>query len=620
MVSRQPSFDTIVERDVRVSMRDKTVLFADVYHPRAEGRYPSILVRTSYNKDAADSSIDPYYFASRGYGVVIQDVRGRYKSGGDYYHGISEVEDGYDTVEWVASQSWCNGMVGMTGISYLAAVQCAAAISGTPHLLSLFHTKAPADYYQNGYRRGGAFLMYHIPIILMFATSGREAQGDTVLMKALEDAYSNAPDWMRSWPPKRGQTILSRTPWLEDWLFDMMNHGDYDEFWKRVPLWQVVEHFDKFGPIAAHFLGGWYDKYNESPLYTGLSKRKMKSLKLLMGPWTHLDTNRYAGDVDFGEDAAMTYSQYLELQLGWFDSTIGGGTGMKQPPVKIFVMGGGTGRKTVEGRLDHGGRWRYENEWPLARAKNASYYLRSGGLLTAEADMVDSSSTSYVYDPKNPVPTIGGTSYFTQMLPMGQGINPKALEKGVPRSRMRIFVPFGAHDQRERAEYFGCSRNLPLSFRHDVLVFQTAPLVESTEVTGTAYVRLYASSSAIDTDFTARLIDVYPPNEDYPDGYAMNLTDSVIRARYRNGFQKSELMNPGEVYEFVINLPPTSNLFATGHRIRLDVSSSNFPQFDPNPNTGELYMQGGRCVIAVNTVYHDKVRPSCVSLPIIPNL
>jgi putative CocE/NonD family hydrolase len=185
---------------------------------------------------------------------------------------------------------------------------------------------------------------------------------------------------------------------------------------------------------------------------------------------------------------------------------------------------------------------------------------------------------------------------------------------------MRIFVPFGAHDQRERAEYFGCSRNLPLSFRHDVLVFQTAPLVESTEVTGTAYVRLYASSSAIDTDFTARLIDVYPPNEDYPDGYAMNLTDSVIRARYRNGFQKSELMNPGEVYEFVINLPPTSNLFATGHRIRLDVSSSNFPQFDPNPNTGELYMQGGRCVIAVNTVYHDKVRPSCVSLPIIPNL
>jgi hypothetical protein len=593
-------------------MRDGALLMADVYRPASgeknQARFPTVLVRTSYDKGNVISQMDPELFVRHGYAVVAQDVRGRYQSEGEFYHGIYEVDDGYDTVEWIAQQPWSDGQIGMTGRSYLAAVQTAAAISNAPHLTSLFHVKAPGNYYQDGYRRGGAFLMYLTNIIFMFAATAQEALDDPVLGQSLLQAYELGGEWLDRWPLKKGRTPLSQVPQYERWLLDMVNHVDCDAFWNDVPMWQSQDYVDQHADVPGYYVGGWYDKYREDTIYRALSSsHKHQPLKLLMGPWTHLDFDCSAGDVDFGPEAAISFTEYNALQLRWFDGTLKGAQNgiLEEPLVKIFVMGGGDGRKTPTGKLNHGGRWRFEHEWPLARTQYTPYYLHPDGLLAPGPSAAEEAASTYHYDPRDPVPTIGGSSYF--------------LKGTDPATGQRIlFVPYGAHDQREQPEFFGCSTHLPLALRHDVLVFETPPLEQDVEVTGPVQVKLWIQSSAIDTDFTAKLIDVYPPNADYPDGYAMNLTDSILRVRYRDGFEKGKLMEPGRVYEVNIDLPPIANLFQKGHRIRVDVSSSNYPAHDRNPNTGEPYITGAHCVVAENTVYHDKARPSHVLLPIIP--
>ena len=608
LASKKEEFDVFVERDVPVEMRDGEKLIADVYRPArsgepVEGRFPVILIRTSYNKDNAQKQLDYESFVRWGYVVVIQDVRGRYKSGGSHYHGVAEAEDGYDTIEWIALRPWSNGRVGMTGISYLGAVQAAAAAINPPHLASVFHVKAPANYYQNGFRHHGTFLMYTLPIAFMWAESSKLALEDPVLRKAAHDPWKKSSEWLSRMPLKRGLTPFSSDAETERWFFDVMTETDYSDFWKKVPLWQPEEFFDDYKDIPGYYVAGWYDLYREEVFYTGLSKRKQSRIKLLMGPWTHMDWNRYAGEVDFGQAAEMSYDEYNAVQRNWFDATLRDRkTGsLTEPPVKIFVMGGGDGRRNSDGRLNHGGRWRIENDWPLPRTRYTKYYFHAGGTLST-ARPGDEAASSFVYDPKNPVPTVGGTSYFLS-----------------DRSELKApFVPFGPYDQRENPEYFGCNSNLPLAARADVLVFMTSPLAADTEVTGPISVRLWASSSAVDTDFTAKLIDVHPPNEDYPEGFAMNLSDSILRMRYRNGFEKAELMTPGEVYEFVIDMPPTSNLFRKAHRIRVDISSSNYPAYDPNPNTGDPYMMGGKIVIAENSIHVDTQHPSHIVLPVIP--
>ena len=607
-VARKEEFDVFVEQDVPVRMRDGVELAADVYRPAQHSRavddkFPVILIRSSYNKDNAQKQLDYESFVRQGYAVVIQDVRGRYKSEGSHYHGVAEAEDGYDTIEWIAAQSWSNGRVGMTGISYLAAVQSAAAALNPPHLASLFHVKAPANYYQNGFRHGGVFLMYTLPIAFMMAGSNKLALGDPVLRKAVEDPWRQSSEWLPRMPLKRGLTPFSPDAETERWFFDMMTHTDYSEFWKKVPLWQPEEFFDDYKDIPGYYVAGWYDLYREESFYTGLSERKKSRIKLLMGPWTHMDWNSCAGEVDFGPEAGMSNEQYNAVQWSWFDATLRGSkTGaLTEPPVKIFVMGGGDGRRNSDGRLNHGGRWRLESDWPLQRTRYTKHYFHADGTLST-ARPGDETPARYVYDPKNPVPTVGGTSYFLD----------DRSERKAP------YVPFGPYDQRENPSYFGCNSNLPLSARADVLVFITAPLSADTEVTGPLSVRLWASSSAIDTDFTAKLIDVHPPNADYPEGFAMNLSDSILRMRYRDGFEKADLMTPGEVYEFVIDMPPTSNLFQKGHRICVDISSSNYPTYDPNPNTGDPYMIGGKSMVAENSIYLDAEYPSHIVLPIIP--
>jgi predicted acyl esterase len=311
-------------------------------------------------------------------------------------------------------------------------------------------------------------------------------------------------------------------------------------------------------------------------------------------------------DVDFGEASKWGVQRYFEEQLAWFDRFLpddAPGQPADEAPVRLFVMGGGSGRKTEEGKLDHGGSWRDEQEWPLSRAVPTTFLLRGDGSLSREAG--DDEPRHFTYDPEDPVPTIGGNYCAVgEIPPAGEGMEPMWMRLLNPALLMRNIMTPGPADQVESEAYF--TSRLPgrkLADRDDVLVYETEPLAEAVEVTGPSTVRLRIASSAVDTDFTAKLVDVYPPNEDYPDGYAMLVNDSIIRCRYRNGFEREELMEPGQEYDVTILLPPTSNVFAAGHRIRVDVSSSNFPRLERNPNTGEPIGRHSRMEVAEQTVF-----------------
>jgi putative CocE/NonD family hydrolase len=609
--SSEQKYQVFVERDITIPMRDGVDLIADAYRPAQDGKvvsgqFPVILIRTCYNKDTRLGIFlfDPEYFAKHGYIVVIEDVRGRYKSPGHFYHGIYEGKDGYDTIEWIAKQPWSNGKVGMTGQSYLAAVQQAAAAMGTPHLSSMFHIEAPLSYFNNGVRRGGAFVQMVVPVAFYFASTSKEAIADPVVKKGLVEADMLGPEWLKRWPFGKGRTVLGRVPEDERFFLDTWTHTNYDKFYTDVHLWEPNQYLSQYTDAAGFYFSGWYDQYRENEFYSALVSRKKGPIRLMMGPWGHATQDSVLGDVDFGPEAAISDQQGNELQLQWFDETL---KGLKtaldtEPPVRIFVMGGGDGKKSANGKLQHGGRWRSESTWPLAGTQFTNYYFGPEDALTTKPPTVAESSSFYFYDPRDPVPTIGGASYFK-------------IRSVTPAT---YYVPYGPQDQRESKECINCQTTLPLSARQDVQVFQTPPLDQDVEVTGPLTVKLWISSSAVDTDFTAKLIDVYPPSEDYPEGYAMNLADGIQRTHYRNGYTQPEMMKPGEAYEVTVELFATSNLFVKGHRIRVDISSSDYPAYDPNPNTGELYMSGHSGIVAKNVIYHDKDRPSHIILPIIP--
>jgi predicted acyl esterase len=315
--------------------------------------------------------------------------------------------------------------------------------------------------------------------------------------------------------------------------------------------------------------------------------------------------------------------RYFEEQLEYFSRWLpddAKGHPADEPPIRIFVMGGGSGRKTAEGKLDHSGRWREEWEWPLARAVATTLFLHGDGALSAVPPPARADPRRFTFDPAHPVPTVGGIYCAVGELPAeGPGMESAWSRFLHPVLRLRDLLVPGPADQREAPQFFGSEEPYPrLSERPDVLVFQTEPLAEPVEVTGPIEVHLWISSSAVDTDFTAKLVDVHPPNEDYPEGFDMLLTDSIIRCRYRAGFDREVLMTPGEAYPVTIALQATSNLFDVGHRIRIDVSSSNWPRLDVNPNTGEPMGRHTHLVVAEQTVYDDAAHPSHVVLPVIP--
>jgi putative CocE/NonD family hydrolase len=557
-----------IERDVEVPLPDGTILRADLWRP-ADGRpCPVLLQRTPYDKSFAlvvQGGLDPARAAAAGYAVVVQDVRGRYASGGDWDPFVNEAADGAATVAWVAAQPFCDGRVAMYGGSYVGATQLLAATQQPPALRAMLPHVTAADYHDGWTYEGGAF---QLGLALGWARNlaageleRRKDRGEDVaeLEERLEDEL--ADPWRGySRLPLVDQPLLAElAPYYLRWL----EHPSRDAFWQRI---SVRDRFADIRVPALH-LGGWHDVFLEGTLanYVGLHAVGHAPQHLVVGPWPHGGWGDAVGEVIYGARASRYALDPTDLHLSYFDGALRG-IDDERPPVRLFVMGAN--------------RWRDEDDWPLARARTRRLHLRADERLTWEPPASDEQSREYVYDPTDPVPTLGG----------------RTLMPGHEAS-----IALGPRDQR------------PVEDRADVLVYTTEPLDRPVEVTGVVSLVLHAASSAPDTDFTAKLVDVHP------DGRALNVVDSIVRARYRDGLEERRLLEPGRPERYAIALGATSLVFAAGHRIRLEVASSNFPRFDRNPNTGgdPAHASESHMRTAHQRVFHDAARASYLELPIV---
>jgi putative CocE/NonD family hydrolase len=545
-------------------MRDGVTLRADIYRPKAEGKFPVLLERTPYDKrGGVDFGLKA---AARGYVVIIQDVRGRYTSEGEWYTFKHESNDGYDTVEWAAALPYSDGKVGMFGGSYVGATQMLTAIAAPPHLAGIFPVVTASNYHENWTYQGGAFEQW-------FNESWTSGLAQDTHDRFVRE-NSNALLWAGKLPLSKYPLVdLGTAEGLAPYFSDWLAHPNYDDYWKQ---WSIEEHFAKI-TVPVYHVAAWYDIFQGGSLrnYLGIkaqggSEAARNGQRLLVIIGGHAGGGRKIGEVDFGPEAEFDTDA---IMLRWYDSllkgTANGAAGEK--PVKIFVMGAN--------------QWREEAEWPLSRAHATRYFLHSAGKansLSGDGALTTTSPQAepadhFVYDPAEPVPTIGG-----------------------PLCCDATHLAPGPRDQR------------PAEARDDVLVFTTPAFKEDFEVTGPVSLELFASSSAVDTDFTGKLVDVWP------NGFAQNLTEGILRARYRNSQEKPEFLNPGEAYKLTLDLWATSNVFKAGHKLRLEVSSSNFPRFDRNLNTGEVQADSTRMVKAANTIYHDREHPSALVLPVVP--
>ena len=579
-------FKVIREPNVMVPMRDGVRLATDVFRPDAPGRFPVLVTRGPYGKDGYVNNTDHsiWFFARNGYVVISQDCRDRFESEGDAFNPLfQEVQDGYDTVEWAARQSWSNGRVGTTGQSYLGATQYTLATNNPPppHLQVMAPVSASADFHQSWvYHTGGAMEWgWTVPYAIFMGRNTLSKRGQEELLSQMDDyvlpadnfAHPLKDEWYRHLPLSDWTNRLKEAaPYFQEYLD---NEADGPYWW---PI-NLLRHVDGITLPMFH-VSSWYDIFLEGALNAyqairehGGNELARRNQKLLIGPWAHIrpytgPTSVDTGDIDFGPEARIELHESL---LRWFDywlKDIEAGY-MDQPPVRIFVMGEN--------------RWRDEQEWPLARTHYTRYYLhadapantRAGGGTLSTTPPGDEPPDSYAYDPSDPVATRGGNT---------------------------LIIPQGVADQG------------PVEDRQDVLVYTSEALERELEVTGPIKVHLFAASSAVDTDFTAKLVDVRP------DGYAHNLQDGIVRARYRTSASEPSLIEPDRVYEFVIDLWATSHLLKTGHRLRVEISSSNFPRFDRNQNTGAPIGQDARLEVARQTVHHREEYPSHIVLPIIP--
>ena len=540
-----PRVDTalyVVERDVMVPMRDGVRLATDIYYPardgvRLEGKFPAILERTPYNKGGRFHGLPGYpwqpYYASHGYVCISQDTRGRFKSEGVWHMMTYDVPDGFDTARWLVEEPWSDGSFGMIGTSYVGGTQHAMALANPPALKTLVPVDAVSDAGYFGMRNGGAWeLRFTNWIFSMAAPEGSSAARDLATREALEECALNVRNYIRNLPIRKGDTPIRRAPEYEDWIVRAMGHGENDSYRKQAGL-GLTHNIDAYQDIPVFLVGGWYDSWGRQTTmaYAALSKNKRGPIQMILGPWIHgSHMMSMHGDTDFGASAAL---DGLEFRLRWYDRWLKGiQNGVENDaPVKIFVMGSGNEGTGPDGRHLHGGAWRDEYEWPLARSRFTPYYLHADGSLKVSAPLEVSSSTGYDYDPLDPVPSTGGNV----------------------SSAMEIMQQ-GAWDQIGGPHIWNHAEEVRLSARRDVIVFVTPPLTEDIEVTGPIDVKLWDSSSALDTDFTAKLIDAHPPSADYPEGIEMNLEDGIIRARFRNSLERAELMTPGEIYQFTIQL------------------------------------------------------------------
>ncbi len=561
-----------IEHNVGMKTRDGVTLRSDVYEPAGEGTFPVLLQRTPYNKE--NTAEFGRSAAERGFVVVVQDVRGRYESEGEWYPFKHEIEDGYDAVEWAAALPHSNGKVGLFGGSYVGVTQMLAAVSHPPHLAGICPVVTASNYHENWTYQGGAFEQW-------FNESWTSGLALDTVNRAVK-AASNALEG-RNVLPLKGYPLYnlklesdpaSWTARFAPYFLDWLDHPMYDGYWKR---WAIDEQYGSI-EVPALTVAAWYDLFQAGSLrnFTGLeagagNEKARKGQRLIIAIGGHSGWSSKVGDVDFGPEAQFDENG---VTLAWYEYLFQNkqnefATGK---PVKLFVMGEN--------------KWRNEDDWPLKRAKETKYLLHSCGnadsssgsglLFTGQQEFRCEGTDNYTYDPANPVPTVGG-----------------------PLCCDPHHLPGGPRDQSE------------VEKRKDVLVYSTEALTKDTEVTGPVALDLFAKASTVDTDFTAKLVDVWP------NGFAQNLTEGILRARFRDGTGHAEPLEPGKVYEYKIDLWSTSNVFLKGHRIRLELSSSNFPRFDRNLNTARDAGTSSDFVRSDITVYHDGAHPSALLLPIV---
>ena len=594
------SAQDLILRDIMVPMRDGVRLATDVFLPRnaGHGPWPAILERTPYDKRAPRANeytaAHPevfgreelaQFFTDAGFVVVFQDCRGRYASEGRFTKYRGEAEDGFDTIAWIAAQPWCDGQVGTMGMSYSAHTQMAAACLNPPALAAMIcDCGGFSNAYQGGIRFGGALELKQVTWAFRHAQRSRAAAADRVAKAALD--ATDIRTWMARMPWKRGHSPLSPVPDYETFLFEQWERGCFDAYW-RVPALYAAGWYDSMRPVPSVHISGWYDPYAVTAVEnaTGLAAQGHDT-QLILGPWTHGNRSRtYAGDVDFGADATFDTAMgkdFVRFRLDLFRHYLLGQAVQTGPRVRYFVMGGGTGLRDGAGRMHHGGQWHSAQTWPPQQAQPVNLYLHASGRLDTQPQS-DPATLRYTADPARPVPTVGGP--ITSGAPMMEG---------------------GAYDQRDP------DTGLPIASRADVLVFQTDPLPAPVTIAGNVSVVLHVTSDRPTTDFTAKLVDVYPPNADYPHGYAMNITDGILRAAYHGGFDQARALPGDTVTELVIPLYPTANHFAAGHRIRLEIASSNFPRFDVNPNDQPGQDLSPNRQIARNCVHMGPEARSCL--------
>lgn len=605
----------VLHENVMVPMSDGIRLATDIYLPAGKaGPFPVILERTPYGKSAPsdfeleseNSSYSPKsdvaeFYTTGGFALVLQDCRGRYDSEGEFEKYYNEASDGLDMLKWISVQPWCNGKIGVMGFSYTSHAAAAMACLAPRELSCLFIDSGGfSSAYKGGIRQGGALELKQLTWLYNQALKSPQAKENPALMRALE--AENIKDWFKRMPWKAEHSPLRHFPEYEKIAFEFWRNGTYGEYWKRLGI-NTSERYDEFADVPMLLMTGWFDPYVRTVLdnFTGLSGKKSSPVYLVIGPWMHTNRgNTRAGDIDFGPSARIRGTignSYQDMKKNWFESYLSGARETFSPHerVLVFVMGGGSGRKTADGTLEHGGSWVASSDWPLPGTRFIDYHLHASGRLDPEKPVSESASAEFVYDPAHPVPTIGGTITSGEPVMVG-----------------------GAFDQREDPRFFGSTPPyLPLASRNDILVYQTPMLDRAVTVAGPIKAKLWISSDCPDTDFTIKLVDVHPANEDYPHGFAMNLTDGILRVRYRDSWERPELMVPGQVYLIEVEAFATANKFEVGHRIRLDISSSNYPHFDLNPNTGYPEGEGQVTVKARNKIFMDAYRPSCVILPVV---
>ncbi len=628
----QPEFGAMLARDVGMTARDGVHLATDVWRPALEGEplpgpFPAVMIRTPYNRTSERYGREAAFWAARGYLFVVQDCRGRFDSGGEFVLLANEGPDGYDAVEWVAGLPYCDGNVGTYGTSYSGWVQNALAIERPPHLKAMWVNQGGANGVSSSLRHNGAL---ELRWLTWAVTHGAAtfARSDPALAEELRQQGLEMYDWLRRLP-WTDETPLEALPGYDRWARELYEHGDAageDGYWLQTGL-NFEAYYDRTADVPTVYSGGWYDSYTRATTdnYIGLAPR-LRQQRLLMGPWTHGDLaldRSYAGETELGASAAMTSnaevfpggSRLGEL-LRWFDCWLRDDDDRVRDasPVRLFVMGGGSGRRDAVGRIEHGGAWRDEEAWPLERAVATPFYLRPDGRLERTEASEDGGTSTFRYDPQGPLPTVSAnTSSLNQILP-----TPDRVTLATPISLMRVMVIQGGADQRVREDTLRLDDFTgPLEVRDDVLMFETEPLTEDLEATGPIEATIYLESDVPDTDLFVMLQDVYPASEDWPDGFRLNVADGLMRVRYRYGFDTGVPLVPGEVSEVRFQLYPTSNRFVAGHRIRVLVSSSSFPRFDVNPNTGEPIGRHTHTQVATNTIHHSVAYPSRVELPLV---